>query len=122
MIVISALTGILILALWLPATGNIPIILFAALFEIGSGAGIGFTPVLAAQIAPIQEIGVSTGTAFSLSAFSALTGSPIGGQILIDSQNQFRYAILFGGISCAIGTSLFIATRVNLAGVNFIEV
>lgn len=122
MIVMSAFTTILILALWLPATGNTPIILFATLFGVGSGAGIGLTPVLVAQISPIQEIGVWTGTAFSLSAFSALTGSPIGGQILIDSQNQFKYAILFGGVSCAIGTSLFIVTRVAIAGVKFTKV
>lgn len=116
MIVMSAFTTILILALWLPATGNAPIILFAALFGIGSGAGIGLTPVLVAQISPIQEIGVRTGTAFSLSAFAALTGSPIGGQILTDSLGQFKYAILFGGVNCAIGTSLFVLTRINVAG------
>lgn len=122
MIVMSAFTTILILALWLPATGNAPIILFAALFGIGSGAGIGLTPVLAAQISPIQEIGVRTGTAFSLSAFAALTGSPIGGQILIDSQGQFKYAILFGGVSCAIGTALFVLTRINVAGLKITKV
>lgn len=122
MIVMSAFTTILILALWLPATGNAPIIVFAALFGIGSGAGIGLTPVLAAQISPIQEIGIRTGVACSLASFAALTGSPISGQILLDSNNQFRYPILFGGVSCAIGTSLFLITRLQIAGFKWTKV
>lgn len=62
---------ILILALCLPATGNAPRLLFAALFSTGPGVSSGLTPVLAAQISPIQEIGVRTGIAFLLSAFVA---------------------------------------------------
>ncbi|KAG8527857.1 uncharacterized protein KY384_006773 [Bacidia gigantensis] len=126
MIVMSSFTTILILALWLPATSNVPIILFAALFGIGSGAGVGLTPALCAQVSPIQEIGVRTGTAFTISAFAALTGSPIGGQIIgstgKDYQAGFRYAIAFGGASCAIGTCLFIVTRLALAGTKITKI
>lgn len=122
MIIMSAFTTILILALWLPATGNAPIILFAALFGIGSGAGIGLTPVLCAQLSPIKDIGVRTGTVFAISAFAALTGSPIGGQIIGVSNGTFQNTIIFSGVSCAIGTALFVATRLNLAGVKFTKV
>ncbi|KZF20525.1 major facilitator superfamily transporter [Xylona heveae TC161] len=116
MIVMSTFTSILILALWLPATGNTPIILFAALFGIGSGAGIGLTPALCAHVSPIKEIGVRTGTVFTFSAIAALTGSPIGGQIIIVSHGSFKDAAIFGGVSCAIGAALVFATRVCLAG------
>jgi len=58
MIVMGALTSILILGLWLPSTGNVPIILFASLFGISSGAGISLTPALCARLSPIQDIGV----------------------------------------------------------------
>ena len=122
MIVMSGFTTILILALWLPATGNAALILFAALFGIGSGAGIGLTPALCAQVSPIQEIGVRSGTVFSIAAFAALTGSPIGGSIITDNHGSFRYAIVFGGLSCALGTALFIVTRISLAGVKMTKV
>ena len=116
MIIMCCFTTIMILALWLPATGNAPIILFAALFGIGSGAGIGLTPPLCAQISPIKNIGVYTGTAFSISAFAALTGSPIGGAIVGASQGSYEYAILFGGVSCGIGSVLFVVARIVLGG------
>ena len=118
----SSFTTILILAMWLPATGNAALIVFAALFGIASGAGIGLTPALCAQVSPIQEIGIRTGTVFSIAAFAALTGSPIGGQIIAASHGSFRYAAVFGGVSCAIGTVLFIVTRIALAGVKLTKI
>ena len=122
MIVMSGFTTILILAMWQPATGNAALIVFAALFGIASGAGIGLTPALCAQVSPIQEIGVRTGTVFSIAAIAALTGSPIGGQIIGDSHGSYRYAIVFGGVSCAIGTALFIITRISHAGVKMTKI
>ncbi|KAL1971168.1 hypothetical protein VTN77DRAFT_120 [Rasamsonia byssochlamydoides] len=121
MIVMTGFTAILILALWLPATSNAANIIFAALFGIGSGAGIGLTPALCAKISPsLSEIGIRTGTAYSISAFAALTGSPIGGQLIALSHGSFRNAIVFGGVACAIGTVLFAVTRVRIAGVRIV--
>lgn len=122
MIVMASFTTILILAMWLPATSNAAIIVFAALFGIGSGAGIGLTPALCAQVSPIQEIGIRSGTVFSIAAFAALTGSPIGGQIIAQTHGSFRYAIVFGGVSCAIGTALFVVLRIRLAGVKVTKI
>jgi MFS family permease len=122
MVVMSAFTTALILALWLPASGNAPIIVFAALFGIGSGAGIGLAPALCAHVSPIKEIGVRTGTIFTISAFAALTGSPIGGQIIGDSDGSFTYAKVFGGVSCALGTALFLLARISLAGIKMTKI
>lgn len=122
MVVMSAFTTIVILALWLPATGNAAIIVFAVLFGIGSGAGIGLTPALCAQISPIRDIGVRTGSAFAISAFATLSGSPIGGRIIGDSKGDFKWTIVFAGVSCAIGTAFFAATRLGLAGVKPVKV
>ena len=116
MIVMGALTTILILGLWLPSDGNAPIIVFAALFGVSSGAGISLTPALCARLSPIQDIGVRTGTVFTISAFAGLTGSPIGGAIISHSGGSFDNAIAFGGITCAIGTVLFVATRIAFVG------
>ena len=117
MIIMATFTTVMILGLWLPATGNVPIILFAALFGIGSGAGIGLTPALCAAVSPIKDIGVRTGTAFAISSIAALTGSPLGGRIIADSEGSFKYTIVFSGVSCAIGTALFVAARISIGGV-----
>ena len=122
MIIMSSFTTILILALWLPATGNVPIILFAALFGIGSGAGIGLTPALCAQISPIKDIGVRTGTLLAIASIAALTGSPIGGQIIVDGHGSFRNTAIFAGVSCGIGVAFYIAARISLAGLKMTKV
>ncbi|MCJ1428107.1 hypothetical protein MMC29_006015 [Sticta canariensis] len=117
MIVMSTFTTVLLLGLWLPATGNAPLIVFAALFGIGSGAGIGLTPALCAGISPIKDIGVRTGTIFAISSIAALTGSPLGGRIITDSKGDFKNTTIFAGISCAVGSVLFIAARIVVGGV-----
>lgn len=117
MIIMSTFTTILLLGLWLPATGNAPLIVFAALFGIGSGAGIGLTPALCAGISPIKDIGVRTGTIFAIASIAALTGSPLGGRIIIDSKGDFKNTIIFAGISCAVGSVLFLSARVVVGGV-----
>lgn len=116
MIAMSFLTSILMLGLWLPATGDVPIILFAALFGISSGAGISLTPALCAKLSPIRDIGVRTGTVCTISSFAALTGPPIGGALIARSGGSFTDAIAFGGTACAIGPMLFVATRIAFAG------
>ncbi|KAJ0347647.1 hypothetical protein KNSL1_006254 [Colletotrichum chrysophilum] len=116
MITMSFLTMILILAFWLPATGNAADITFAALFGVASGAGIGLTPVLVAHISPIQDIGVRTGAAYAVASIAALTGSPIGGAIISSSRGSFQNTKIFGGVCCAVGVVLFIAARVALVG------
>ena len=117
MIMMSIFTTILVLGLWLPASGNAPLIVFAALFGIGSGAGIGLTPVLCASISPIKDIGVRTGTLFAVASVAALTGSPIGGKIVTASNGDFKNMIIFAGLSCAVGTALFVLARVVVGGV-----
>lgn len=116
MIIMSIFTTVLILALWLPASGNVPLIIFAALFGIGSGAGIGLTPVLCAGISPIKDIGVRTGTIFAVASIAALTGSPLGGRIITDSKGDFKNTIIFAGISTLVGAVLFMAARVVVGG------
>lgn len=62
MIVTSFLSTILVLALWLPARGNVAYILFAAFYGFSSGAFVSLAPALIAQISDIRQIGVRTGT------------------------------------------------------------
>lgn len=116
MIVMSYFTAILILALWIPANANAPILVFAGLFGVASGGGIGLTPALIAQLSPIKDIGVRSGAVFAISSIAALTGSPIGGQIIKDSNYTFRNCQIFSGVSCIVGASLYLACRITIGG------
>lgn len=62
MIAMCGFAGVIVLALWLPATANAPIIVFSALYGFASGAFISLIPPLTAQISDIREIGVRLGT------------------------------------------------------------
>ena len=90
--------------------------IFAALFDIGSGAEIGLTLALCAQISPPRDTGIHTGTAFSISAFVALSVPPVSGRIVGDSDGLFKYAAVFVGFSCVVDTMVFPATHINLGG------
>lgn len=117
MIMMATLTTVLILGVWLPTSGDAATVAFAALFGISSGAGIGLTPVLCAHISPITEINIRSGTALTISSFAALTGSPIGGQIIAKSFGSFDNVKIFGGVACGIGTLLFLASRIAYGGI-----
>lgn len=116
MFAFCTLTAILILAVWIPATNNVGQLVFAPFFGFASGAAIGLTPALIAQISPIKEIGIRTGTVFAAGSIGALTGSPIGGALITRDNGGFLYMQLFAGCTCVVGCVLFFITRVYIGG------
>ena len=111
-----ALTTILILGMWIPAKTNAVFIAYAPLFGFSSGAAIGLTPALIAQISPIKDIGTRNGAIFGIASLAALTGTPIGGQLIVVGHGDFLYAKIWAGVACAVGVVFFIASRVSLGG------
>ncbi|TVY42760.1 Fujikurins efflux protein [Lachnellula occidentalis] len=111
MIVTSAFSAIIVLGLWLPSSGNAPILVFSALYGFSSGAFVSLAPSLIAQISPIREIGVRTGTFFLCVSFAGLTGSPIGGALLTQDNGEFHDLQIFAGVTMVAGTILFAASR-----------
>ena len=116
MVVFCSLTSVMILSVWIPADNNIGQLFFAPFFGFASGAAIGLTPALIAQISPIQEIGVRTGTVFAAGSIGALTGAPIGGALITRDHGKFLYMQLFGGCVCIVGCCFFAAARVKVGG------
>lgn len=96
-------TGVITLALWLPATGNAPIILFAALFGFGSGAFVSLLPSMLAQISDVRQIGVRTGTVFAIISIAALISNPIGGAIITRWHGSYTGLQIFAGVMCTGG-------------------
>ncbi|KAL0940058.1 monocarboxylate permease-like protein [Colletotrichum truncatum] len=82
MIIITFISAVFCLALWIPGKGNAAIIVFLVIFGFSSGGFISLAPALIAQICDIRQIGIRTGTAYALQSFGALTGSPIAGAIV----------------------------------------
>jgi MFS family permease len=111
MIVTTAFSAVLVLALWLPSKANAPIIVFCALYGFSSGAFVSMGPSLIAQISPIREIGVRSGTFFLCVAFAGLTGNPIGGALQAQDNGGFLYLQIFCGIAMAVGSALYVASR-----------
>ncbi|OJJ97250.1 hypothetical protein ASPACDRAFT_46104 [Aspergillus aculeatus ATCC 16872] len=98
MIAMCAFAGVIVLALWLPGTGNAPIMVFFALYG-------GF-----------REIGVRSGTLWLIVAIAALVASPIGGALEGRDGGAFVGLQVFAGLAMLIGTGLFVVGRWALAG------
>ncbi|KIV97128.1 hypothetical protein PV10_00916 [Exophiala mesophila] len=110
------LTVIFVLGLYIPADTNAGQLVFAPLFGFSSGAAIGLTPALIAQISPLREIGIRTGTIFAIGSVGALTGAPIGGALIARDNGGFLYLQLFAGLTCLVGCIILSATRINVGG------
>ncbi|KIN01011.1 hypothetical protein OIDMADRAFT_122536 [Oidiodendron maius Zn] len=111
MIITTAFSAIIVLALWLPSRGNAPIIVFCVLYGFSSGAFVSLGPSLIAQISPIREIGVRNGTFFFFVSVGGLTGNPIGGALISRDNGDFTYLQIFCGVTMAAGACLYLASR-----------
>lgn len=117
MVIFSYISGILVLALWLPSRSNAPVIVFSALYGFGSGAFVSLAPALIAQISDLREVGVRNGTCFSIISFAALTGTPIGGALVPDVlHGSYTKLQVFCGVVMVAGATLFVVARIIVGG------
>ena len=116
MILTTAFSSVIVLALWLPSRGAIPIILFAALYGFSSGAFVSLVPALIAQISDIRRIGVRLGTNFLIISIAGLLGNPIAGALVTRDEGRYTYLQGFCGVSMFAGTALFVMARAVQVG------
>lgn len=116
MIFISALSGIITLALWIPGSkSTAAIIVYGGIFGFSSGGIISLLPACMAQISDIRQIGTRNGVNLFSAAIGALTGSPIGGAIIGTGKNYLGLQ-LFTGITMLAGSLLYVIARTVLIG------
>ncbi|KAL3256749.1 hypothetical protein ABHI18_007354 [Aspergillus niger] len=115
-VVVCSLTGILVLALWIPATNNPGNIVFAVLFGITSGAYFSLSAALVAKIAPLREMGYWTGVLFLFASIGALTTNPIAGAILQRDDGSYTGMKIYSGIFLLAGTVCVLMTRIRQTG------
>lgn len=116
-------TGVLILALWIPAgSSNAGIIAFTVLFGFFSGAYVSLIAALVAHISPPPEIGFRTGLIFLVAALPGLVTSPTAGAILQHSGGDWTSLKVFTGAFVIVGTSTILGARLSFTGLRLAAV
>jgi MFS family permease len=113
---VSAASGIFILALWIPGSGNAINIVFAVLFGFSSGAYVSLSPALVAQISPPKEFGYRNGLMYFFAAFPGLVTNPIAGAILARDHGSYIGMKVFAGVFCLVGATLVLIARLLKTG------
>lgn len=122
MIIITALSAIFTLALWIPGKGTAAIVIYGAIFGFTSGGYVSIGAPCIAQISDIREIGTRTGTAYLLQALGGLTGSPIAGAIVNKMGGNYLGLQLFCGIAMCVSVGFNLAARFAQVGFRLAKV
>ena len=118
--IMSFFTGILCLALGLPAASNAAFIVFAILYGFASGGFVSLAPAQIARISNVQEIGVRTGILFSCVSVAGLVGNPIAGALV--EGTDFEKVNIFAGVVMIAGGVVFVLGRMVMAGWKLIQI
>ena len=103
-------------ALWLPAKGNIGLIVsFSVVFGFASGSIISLTPICVGQLCKTSEYGRYYATSYTIVSFGILTGIPIGGA-LIRRVGGYLGVIGFTGCCYVAALACFVFVRLKKAG------
>ncbi|KAB8270469.1 major facilitator superfamily domain-containing protein [Aspergillus minisclerotigenes] len=115
-VVVTYIAGILVLALWIPASNNAGTIVFAVLFGFATGAYVALAPGLVVKLSPFAEIGYRTGLLFLFASISGLTTNPIAGAILQHSDGSYTGMKIFSGVLLIVGSTLVLGVRLRQTG------
>ncbi|KAJ7206377.1 major facilitator superfamily domain-containing protein [Mycena pura] len=108
----TALSGVLILALWYSATAQPSLLAFAAVYGFATGPVFALLTPCIVLISPIEEVGARVGMCFAFMSTGVLAGTPLGGVFIrTRALPQFRHLILFSGLMALVGSGFFIAAR-----------
>lgn len=114
-VVVCYLSGLWILALWIPASSNAALIAFAVIFGFFSGAYVSLITPLVMAVSPMPELGFRTGIVMFACAIAGLTASPINGA-LVDGSSGFLGLKVWSGVFCFVGTTFVLVARIRRVG------
>lgn len=115
-VAVSALAGVLVLALYIPAASAGAVFTFSVLFGCASGAYIALLAPLVVKISPLEESGYRIGLLFALSSVSGLVTSPIGGAILERWGGDYTGMKIYSGVMMLAGAGLVLVSRMMATG------
>ena len=114
MIGASLLSGILCLAVWLPAgKTEAGLVTFCVLFGITSGAVISLTLITVPQLAKVKNAGRRYGTAYMIASFAVLTGIPLAGAL---TDHHYLGVVVFSGCVYLAGAASFFVSKYFAVG------
>ncbi|KAK0734262.1 major facilitator superfamily domain-containing protein [Lasiosphaeria miniovina] len=108
-VIAGAASGIVELALWIPATYQSAAIGFAVTFGFLSGAFVSLLAALPASVSPLPQIGYRIGVVMLVLSLPALTMAPIGGRILQSASSLddgWLHVKIFGGVMSLAGSAV----------------
>ncbi|EAW11592.1 uncharacterized protein ACLA_092900 [Aspergillus clavatus NRRL 1] len=112
LILANVLCLVSVLAIWLPAQGNVvAVVTFAVVFGFGSGSNISLVPVCVGELCPTEQYGRYYTTVYTIVSLGALTGVPIAGEILHRCNGEYWGLIAFAGCAYAAGLGCFIPVK-----------
>jgi MFS family permease len=85
----AIITTILVLGMWIPASSNAALVVFASFFGFTSGSIVSITPALVAQISDVRQIGVRTGPIFTIVSIAVLISNPMAGALVVADNGGF---------------------------------
>ncbi|KAH7009243.1 major facilitator superfamily domain-containing protein [Microdochium trichocladiopsis] len=113
-VIAGAASGIIELALWIPATYETATIGFAVAFGFLSGAFVSLLAALPATVSPLPQIGYRIGVVMLVLSLPALTMAPIGGRILTSASSLdegWLNVKIFGGVMSLAGSAVVFYAR-----------
>ncbi|CAJ2509503.1 Uu.00g145290.m01.CDS01 [Anthostomella pinea] len=123
MILITGLSGVITLALWIPGQLTAATLVYGAVYGFASGGYISLLPAVISQISRIRQIGTRNGMSMLVGSLGGLTGSPIGGAIVAAQGGGGYLGLqLFCGLSLTVGMALFFAARTVQIGVKVVKI
>lgn len=114
-VVVCLLSGVWILALWLPDNSDAALIAFALLFGFFSGAYVSLITPLIMTISPFPELGFRTGIVLFSVAVAGMITNPINGAI-VDGAGGWTGLKVFSGVFCLAGSVLVLMVRLRRTG------
>ncbi|KAI1394634.1 putative monocarboxylate permease [Hypoxylon fuscum] len=122
MIIVTALSAILTLALWIPGRASATFVLYGALFGFTCGGYVSIGAPCIAQISDIRDFGTRTGTVYLLQALGGLVGSPIARALVSKRDGRFLGLQLFSGISMCARVAFNLVARHAQVGFRLVKV
>jgi len=112
----TLIAGVLVLAMWLPAQGSAPLIVFACLYGIMSGVHISVCPAVIGNFSPTDRLGARIGTFFAGISVATLIGTPLGGAFLRHGiVAEYHNLAIFAGVMIVAGAVIIGVARLLCA-------
>ncbi|KAI1011746.1 hypothetical protein LB503_004814 [Fusarium chuoi] len=106
MVVCTAMSAILTLAVWLPGKSSTALLCYSGFFGFFSGCYISLTPALVVEVSPPSDIGHRTGILYFCISIGVLAGSPIAGALVEAQDGDYTCLKVFSGVTMFAGAVL----------------